>query len=198
LETGRAYVSLIGFVDRNTNRLVRLDGNLLGGDGADGVRGRKHKLNSGWSSALKKVGRGVADVLSSAAAGVGRRPVVISDVYGSAAPRVVDPVASEIGGVTSSGDTRGSGFVEVPAGTPAYVLVTTVPREIEGVDADVSSATPELRRLSDANARREEGRLSEQEVAELLTSGSPDDIRRALPRMTPEMRRVAETYLANK
>ena len=197
LETGRAYVSLIGFVDRNTNRLVRLDGNLLGGDGADGVRGRKHKLNSGWSGALKKVGAGVVDVFS-AAAGLGSRPVVISDVYGSAAPRVAAPVMSEIGGVTSSSDTRGSGFVEVPAGTPGYILVTTVPQEIQGVDADVSLAAPELRRLSDANVPRDEGQLSEQEVAELLTSGSPDDIRRALPRMTSGMRRVAESYLANK
>ena len=198
LETGRAFVALIGFVDRDTNRLVRLDGSLLGGDGADGVRGRKHKLNSGWSGALKKVGAGIVDVLSAAAAGVGRRPVVISDVYGSAAPRVAAPVASEIGGVTSSGDTRGSGFVEVPAGTPGYILVTTVPQEIQGVDADVSSATPELRRLSDANAPRDGGQLSEQEVAELLTSGSPDEIRKALPRMTPGMRRVAESYLTNK
>jgi hypothetical protein len=134
LETGRAFVALIGFVDRDTNRLVRLDGSLLGGDGADGVRGRKHKLNSGWSGALKKV----------------------------------------------------------------YILVTTVPQEIQGVDADVSSATPELRRLSDANAPRDGGQLSEQEVAELLTSGSPDEIRKALPRMTPGMRRVAESYLTNK
>jgi hypothetical protein len=198
LETGRAFVALIGFVDRDTNRLVRLEGNLLGGDGADGLRGRKHKLNSGWSSALKKVGAGVVDVLSAAAAGVGRRPVVISDVYSNAAPRVVTPVASEIGGVTSSGDARGSGFVEVPAGTPGYVLVTTTPQEIQGVDADASLATPELRRLSDANVPHDEGQLSEQELAELLTSGSPEDIRRTLPRMTPEMRRVAESYLANK
>lgn len=198
LETGRAFVALIGFVDRDSNRLVRLNGNLLGGDGADGVRGRKHKLNSGWSGALKKVGAGVVDVISAAAAGVGRRPIVISDVYGSAAPRVVNPVASEIGGVTSSGDTRGSGFVEVPAGTPGYILVTTMPQEIQGADADVSLATPELRRLSDASVPHDEGQLSEQEVAELLASGRAEDIRRALPRMTPGMRRVAESYLANK
>ena len=198
LETGRAFVALIGFVDRDTNRLVRLDGNLLGGDGADGVRGRKHKLNAGWPGALKKVGAGLVDVLSAAAAGVGRRPVLIGDVYGSAAPRVSAPVVSEIGGVTTAGDARGGGFVEVPAGTPGYVLVTTMPQEVQSVDADVSSSEPELRRLSDANVPRDEGRLSEQELAELLTSGSSDDIRRALPRMTPGMRRVAESYLANK
>ncbi|MFL6230727.1 MAG: hypothetical protein ACJ741_18290, partial [Pyrinomonadaceae bacterium] len=122
----------------------------------------------------------------------------ISDVYGSGAPRVVGPIATEIGGITNSGDARGSGFVEVPAGTPGYILVTTIPQEIQGVDADAGLATPELRRLSDANVPREQGQLSEQELAELMTSGSRDDIRKALPRMTPEMRRVAESYLANK
>ena len=198
LETGRAYVALFGFVDKNTNRLVRLEGNMLGGDGADGVRGRKHRLNAGWSGALKKVGAGVLDVLSTVAAGVGSRPVVISDVYGSGAPRVVNPIASEIGGITNSGDGRGSGFVEVPAGTPGYILVTTIPQDIQATDADASMAAPELRHLSDANVPREQGQLSEQELAELITSGSRDDIRRALPRMTPEMRRIAESYLANK
>jgi hypothetical protein len=198
LETGRAYVALFGFVDRDTNRLVRLEGNLLGGDGADGVRGRRHKLNSGWAGALKKAGAGAIDVLSAVAAGVGRRPVVIGDVYGSAAPRVVGPIAGEIGGVTSTGDARGSGFVEVPAGTTGYILVTTIPKEVQGVDADARLAAPELRRLSNANVPLDEARLSEQEVAELLTSGSDDDIRRALPRMTIAMRRVAESYLANK
>jgi len=198
LETGRAFVSLFGFVDKSTNRLVRLEGNLLGGDGADGMRGRRHKLNAGWSGALKKVGAGVLDVLSTVATGVGNRPVVISDVYGSGAPRVINPISSEIGGITNSGDGRGSGFVEVPAGTPGYILVTTIPQEIQAMDADASMAAPALRRLSDANVPREQGQLSEQELAELLTNGSADDILRALPRMTPEMRRVAESYLANK
>ena len=198
LETGRAFVSLFGFVDKSTNRLVRLEGNLLGGDGADGVRGRRHKLNAGWSGALKKVGAGVLDVLSTVATGVGNRPVVISDVYGSGAPRVINPISSEIGGITNSGEGRGSGFVEVPAGTPGYILVTTIPQEIQATDADASMAAPELRRLSDANVPREQGQLSEQELAELLTNGSADDIRKALPRMTPEMRRIAESYLANK
>lgn len=199
IETGRAYISLVGFVDTNTNRLVRLQGNLLGGDGADGVRGIKHKLDSGWSRALKLAGAGVVDALSNIAAGIGRRPVYVGDIYGLGAPRAVNPIAQEISGISNSGGRRTSGFVEVPAGTSCYLLVMTSPHEIQGVDADVSlPATSELERLSDPSQPRTQGLMSEQELAELMTNGSPDDIRRALPRMSPEMRRVAETFLAGQ
>jgi hypothetical protein len=197
LETGRAFVSLIGFIDKSTNRLVRLEGHLLGQDGGDGVRGRRHRLNAGWTGALKKVGSAVAGVLTTAAAGIGNRPVVIRDVYGPGAARVGGSVAPEIGGVSISGDGRG-GFLEVAAGTPCYALVMTSPQELRGVDADVSQESAELRGLADANLPREQGQLTESELAELLTKGNSADIRRALPRMTPEMRRVAESYLANK
>lgn len=198
LETGRAYVSLIGFIDAGTNRLVRLQGNLLGGDGADGVRGRKHKLNSGWSRALKTAGAGMVDALSTVAAGIGRRPIYIGDIYGTGAPRAISPLAQEISGVADGGGRRNGGFVEVPTNTTGYVLVMTSPREIQGVDADVSIQATELRRLSDASAPRTNAQLSEQEIAELMTNGSPDDIRRALPRMSPGMRRVAEAFLSQK
>jgi hypothetical protein len=199
IETGRAYVALVGFVDTNTNRLVRLQGNLLGGDGADGVRGIKHKLDSGWSRALKLAGAGAVDALSNIAAGIGRRPVYVGDIYGSAAPRAVSPIAQEVSGISQGNGRRASGFVEVPAGTFCYLLVMTSPREIQGVDADVSlPATSELERLSDPSQPRAQGQMSEQELAELMTNGSPDDIRRALPRMSPEMRRVAEAFLAGR
>lgn len=199
IETGRAYIALVGFVDPNTHRLVRLQGNLLGGDGADGVRGIKHKLNSGWSRALKLAGAGVVDALSNIAAGIGRRPVYVGDIYGSSAPRAMNPIAQEISGITNGNGRRTSGFVEVPAGTSCYLLVMTSPREIQGVDADVSlPVTSELERLSDPSQPQAQGQMSEQELAELMTNGSPNDIRRSLPRMSPEMRRVAEAFLAGR
>lgn len=199
VETGRAYVALVGFVDPYTNRLVRLQGNLLGGDGADGVRGIKHKLDSGWARALKLAGAGALDALSNIAAGIGRRPVYVGDIYGSGAPRAMNPIAQEISGISNGNGRRASGFVEVPAGTSCYLLVMTSPREIQGADAIVSlPATSELERLSDSSQPNVQGQMSERELAELMTNGSPDDIRRALPRMSPEMRRVAEAFLAGR
>jgi hypothetical protein len=199
IETGRAYIALVGFVDTNTNRLVRLQGNLLGGDGADGVRGIKHKLDSGWSRAFKLAGAAALDAISNVATGLGRRPVYVADIYGSSAQRAVNPLAQEISGISQGSDKRAGGFVEVPAGTSCYLIVMTSPREIQGVDADVSlPAASELERLSDSGQPRTQGQMSEQELAELMTQGSPDDIRNALPRLSPQMRRVAVAFLLGR
>lgn len=195
---GRAFVSLIGFVDASTNRLVRLQGNLLDKDGADGLRGRKHKLDSGWARALKMAGASMVDALSTIAAGVGRRPVYVGDIYGYAAPRATAPLVQEISGIAYGDKRRASGFVEVPANTSGYILVITTPREIQGTEADVSLPPAELQRLSDTSTPRTSTLLTEQELAELLTSGSRDDIRRAFPRMSPEMQRVAEVVLSQR
>jgi hypothetical protein len=197
LDTKRAYIALVGFVDMNTNRLVRLQGNVLGGDGVDGVRGTKHKLDSGWARALKRVGAGVLDAVLNIAAGIGR-PLYVGDNNG--ATRGMSPIAQEISGITNGKGGRASGFIEVPAGTSCYLLVMTSPREIQGVDADVSlPAASELEGLSDpSQPRAPRGQMSEQELAGLMMGGSPDEIRRALPRMSPEMRRVAEAFLATR
>lgn len=195
-EIGRAYVQLVGFIDQASGKLVRLQGSLLGSDGTDGLRGRKHSLNSGWSRALKIAGAGVVEALSTVAATIGNRPVYVGDVYGYGAPRMTSPLMRELNGLAYRQGR--AGFIEVPANTAGYVFVMTSPREIQGVDADVSTSADELRRMSDAGQARAGGQLSEAELVELMTNGSADDIRRALPRMTPEMRRVAEAVLAGQ
>ena len=73
-------------------------------------------------------------------------------------------------------------FVEVPAGTPAFVMITDLPKEAQGVDADS---------LAEGNGET----LTDEELAELLSSESPEKIRAAMPRMTPELRRIAEAVL---
>lgn len=196
-EIGRAYVQLVGFIDQRSGKLVRLQGSLLGSDGTDGLRGRKHSLNSGWTRALKIAGAGVLEALSTVAATIGNRPVYVGDVYGYSAPRMASPLMREINGLAYRQGR--AGFVEVPANTAGYVFVMTSPREIQGVDAgDVNASADDLRRMADAGQARAGGQLSEAELVELMTQGSADDIRRALPRMTPEMRRVAEAVLAGQ
>jgi len=192
-EAGRAYIALVGFVDPDTNRMVRLQGNLLGSDGTDGLKGKKHNLNSGWSRTLKIAGAGVVDALGGVAGTLGRRPVYGGDIYGYGAPRAYSPLLQELNGIAYR-NGRG-GFVEVPAGTTGYLLVMTSPREMQGVDADVNGLMHDANRSSVRSARFSNERLSEEELAELLTSGSASEVRQALPRMTPEMRRVAETVL---
>lgn len=191
LETERAFISIVGFIASNTNRFVRLQGSVMGSDGADGVRGKKHKLNSGWVNALKKVGAEVLDTAKSAATGIGRRPIIITDT----SPRMIDPIAEEISGLV----INKNGFVEVPAGTPCYVSVTTLPNEVQGVDAvgDVTSFNANVSSFNSNQSRNQNG-LSEQELAYLLTGGDKEETRLALLRMSPQMRRVAEAFLVNK
>ncbi|MCP9496882.1 MAG: hypothetical protein MSG64_20890 [Pyrinomonadaceae bacterium MAG19_C2-C3] len=192
-EAGRAYIALIGLVDPDTNRLIRLQGNLLGSDGTDGLKGKKHNLNSGWSRALKIAGAGVVDALGGVAGTLGRRPVYVGDIYGYGAPRAYSPLLQELNGIAYR-NGRG-GFVEVPAGTTGYLLVMTSPREMQGVDADVNQPIDDANQSSIQNVRRSNERLSEDELAELLTNGDAEDVRQALPRMTPEMRRIAGAVL---
>ena len=73
-------------------------------------------------------------------------------------------------------------FVEVPAGTPAFVMITDLPKEAQGIDPDP---------LADGSGER----LTDEELAELLSSESTEKIRAAIPRMTPELKRIAEAVL---
>jgi len=113
-EIGRAYIALIGFMDPESNRLVRLQGNILGGDGTDGLRGRKHTIGGGWSRALRMTGAGALDALGAIAGNINRRPIVVADVYGYGG---MNPLINEIGGISTHRNR--SGFVEVTAGASA-------------------------------------------------------------------------------
>lgn len=195
-EIGRAYIALIGFIDPESNRLVRLQGNILGGDGTDGLRGRKHTIGGGWSRALRMAGAGALDALGAIAGNIGRRPIVVADVYGYGG---MNPLINEIGGISTHRNR--SGFVEVAAGSSGYVLVMQMPRDVQGVDAGGSQlanlSSLELERLADASSPVAGTQLSDEQLAALITTGTPEQIRAGLPRMTPEMRRVAESVLAS-
>ncbi|MCP9495447.1 MAG: hypothetical protein MSG64_13460 [Pyrinomonadaceae bacterium MAG19_C2-C3] len=195
-EVGRAYVQLIGFVDSETNRLVRLQGNLLGSDGTHGLRGRKHTIGGGWSRALRTAGAGALDALSAISGGIGRRPVRIGDVYGYGASHASSPLLAEINGMTYRNNR--AGFVEVPANSAGYVFVMQMPREAESVDALANLSPTNLERISNAASPRVgNAQLSDEQVAMLMTTGTPEQIRLALPRLSPEMRRVAQSVLAS-
>jgi hypothetical protein len=71
----------------------------------------------------------------------------------------------------------------VPAGAAAFVLITSLPKEIRGVDPQPPMAD------------KGGAPLGDDELANLLTGGSSDEIRAAIPRMTPELRHVAEAVL---
>jgi len=74
-------------------------------------------------------------------------------------------------------------------------MVTTLPADVKAVDAEPDH----LAQFSDTTTASayQSGALTQEELAQLLTSGETTRIREALPRMSPQMRRVAETVLAD-
>ena len=166
-EYDRAYVSLLGFIDPESKRFVKAPGEVLGADGAPGLQGKRRQVSSRWARVLGRVATGAVS-LGQAALSRGNSTTVV--LPGAVAPELTPSVASR------------REFVEVPAGTPAFVMITDLPKEAQGVDADP---------LAEGSGET----LTDEELAELLSSESPEKIRAAMPRMTPELRRIAEAVL---
>ena len=193
-EYDRAYLAIVGFIDPEAGRFVKLTGDVLGGDGGSGLRGRRRSLTSAWSRTFSRIGTSAVNVAGLMLGGLGNNSVVVSDAYGY---RVVNPVSSELSSLISERtNQQQSGFVEVAAGTQGYVMVTDLPQEIRGIDALAVLSAKDLAERSDTNGVRASTGLSERELADLLSSGSPDQISAAMPRMTPQMRHVAEAVIA--
>jgi hypothetical protein len=177
-EYKRAFVSVVGLIDLKTGGLVKFEGEAMGNDGASGVVGRRRQVKGAWS----RIFGGLREAGSVALGAVvnGRRSggtVVISDSTAKASGMLSDELSGLIGN-RSSGE-----FVEVPAGTTGFVLVTDLPDEVSVADSLAK------------NSKAATG-LSENELAELFSSGSKEKIRAALPRMTPAFRKLAETALS--
>jgi hypothetical protein len=187
-ERDRAFIAIAGFIDPSRDRFVNLAGETLGDDGGSGIRGKFHKLSSGWSRAFARVGSAAVNVAGAVAGSrISGQPVIITDV-GS---RTISPFSYE---VDSSLLNQARGFVEVPAGTSGFVMVTTLPADVKGIDAEPDHLA-QSSTITAANTNQP-GVLSQEELAVLLTSGDTTRIREALQRMSPQMRRVAETLLA--
>lgn len=189
-EYDRAFIALVGFIDSDSGKFVRLSGDLLGGDGGTGIRGKRRNMSGKWSRVFRRMGEAGLNVAGRLAGGIGRGPVIITDAYGQAAARF----GNEFDGVFS--DRNKDSFVEVAAGTSCYVMITDLPESIQGVDAVSKLSTSELEEKSNADQRRNATGISERELAELLESGDSARIRAALSRMTSEMRKVAEAVLS--
>jgi hypothetical protein len=190
-EYNRAFVSLVGFIDTESGHFVKVGGELLGSDGGAGIRGERRKMSSSWSRVFAKLGEASLRMAEGLAGSFGRRPIVISDAFGSYGRSVTN----ELDGALLRSDRDRNSFVEVAAGSQGYMMITDLPDAIHGVDALSKLSGADLKERSDVNVPREVTGLAEQELAELIQSGDVDRIKAALPRMSAEMRRVAEAVI---
>jgi hypothetical protein len=170
-EYDRAYITLLGFIDPASGKLVKIGGDVLGSDGAPGLRGKRRQVNSRWTRVLGRAAQSAVS-LGQAALSRGGTTVIL--------PGAISPELSP--GFNTINRRE---FVEIPAGAFGYVMITDLPQETRGVDADP---------LAETNRET----LADEELAELLSSGSPEKIRAALPRMNPEMKRLALAVLQER
>jgi len=193
-EYDRAYVSIVGFIDPQSGKLVKLGGDVLGGDGGAGLKGKRRQLESGWSRILGKFATAALNVTGALVGGRGNGNVIISDGLRT---RAINPVTDEISGVIGGelDQKQRQGFVEVEAGTSGYVMVTDLPTAIKGIEARPELNEETLAELTDIDVARPATGLSERELADLLADGSPEEIRAAMPKMTPQMRKIAAAVL---
>src|SRR5262249_46018365 len=120
-EYDRAYVSLVGFIDPETKRFVKAQGEVLGADGAPGLQGKRRQVSGRWGRVL---GRGPTSAVSLGQAAPARETSPPVARPGAAAPELPPSAPSR------------REFVEVPAGTPAFVIITDLPKKAQAVDAD--------------------------------------------------------------
>lgn len=173
-EYKRAFISVVGLIDPVSGGLVKFEGEVMGNDGASGVNGRRRQIKSTWSRILGGLRETSAVALGAIGNGRSGGTVVISD----ASSKVSDELSGLIGSNRNANE-----FVEISAGTTAFVLVTDLPDEISNAE-----------RLGQ-NSKTATG-LTESELADLFSEGNKDKIRASLPRMTPQFRVLAEKYLA--
>ena len=193
-EYDRAYVALIGFIDSESGKFVKLGGDVLGGDGATGLKGKSRQLDSRWTRILGQLGNAALSVTTAALGGRSNGTVILSD---GARSSVINPVSDELNGVFGgpSDRNRRAGFVEIVAGTSGYVMVTDLPAAIKGTDAGAELDVQSLAALADVDAVRASTGISEREFAELIANGSPNEIKAKLQIMSPEMRKIALAVL---
>lgn len=191
-EYNRAFVSLVGFIDSESGQFAKVGGELLGSDGGSGIRGERRTMSNRWSRVFGKLGETSLRMAEGLAGSFGRRPIVISDAFGSYG----GSVTNELDGALLRSDRDRNSFVEVAAGSQGYMMITDLPDSIQGVDALSKLSTAELKQRSDVNVPRGLTGISEQELADMIQSGDVDRIKAALPRMSAEMRRVAEAVIS--
>jgi len=193
-EYDRAYVAIIGFIDPESGKFVKLGGDVLGGDGPAGLKGKSRQLDSRWTRILSQLGNTALGVTTAALGGRSNGTVIISD---GARSSLLNPVSEELNGVFGgpSDRNRRAGFVEIVAGTPGYVMVTDLPAAIKGTEAGAELDVQSLAALSDVDIVRPATGMSEREFAELIANGSPDEIKAKLHRMSRDMRKIALAVL---
>ena len=171
-EFDRAYLQIKGFIDPDTQTFTKLEGEVLGNDGGAGLRGKQRRISPAWVRVLDRAAEAGVQIATGVLNRRSSSVVIAADPYGTYRS------ASSADGLRSD---QNKTFVEVPARTTGFVMVTTLPEATS--DSHLAKAGSQAESLTD------------EELAELMAEAKPSRIRAALPRMNPELQRVAQMVL---
>lgn len=171
----RAYIQIESFIDpQRPERTVAISGEVQGPDGAAGLVGQQKRLGGGWVKSLSKAARqaGNAGVSIGTSLLLGRNGGTTS---------IFSPPQDPFG-ANSERQQESVPFIYVPANRVGYIFVSDKPPTVQGVQPSGVEGV-------------QQGEMTEAEMIQLMTEGTPEQIRAALPRMNPQMRQAAEEYL---
>lgn len=161
-EANRLFVSLLGYIEPRSNRLVTLGGDLQGKDGALGIEGDVKRVGSQW----KKVFGG----LLSTAKEIGT--AYLLGRSGGSGTVINNGQLSQIPNALDGKET--TKFVLVPAGSQGYIVINDLPPAIESDERLGSSQD-----------------LTDDDILKMIQTQSPQDIERIIPQLSPRGQQIA-------
>ncbi|HLM62486.1 MAG TPA: hypothetical protein VK308_16920 [Pyrinomonadaceae bacterium] len=166
-EGNRLFVSLLGYIDSRSNRLVTMGGDLQGRDGALGLEGNVKKIGSRWKKVFGDLFATAREIGTAYLLGRrGGNGTVINTGQVSQLPNSFE-------------DKNATKFVLVPAGSEGYIVINDLPPAIES-DERLGANTKEL---------------TDEEILKMIQTESPAEIERIIPGLSPRGQQIARGAL---
>lgn len=137
-ESTRAFVSVVGLIDPASGELVKFSGELMGTDGASGIKGNQKRMTGKWTQFFRGLKETAGSILGSVGSFRSGGTIVLSEPLRRGSERLSEDTSQSLFG-TEREDT----FLEVLAGTSGYVLVTQLPETTTSMTAIATGADKE-------------------------------------------------------
>ncbi len=137
-ESVRAFVSIVGLIDPASGELVKFGGELMGTDGASGIKGNRKRITGKWARFFRGLKETAGSILGSVGSFRSGGTIVLSEPLRRGSERLSEDTSESLFG-TEREDT----FLEVLAGTSGYVLVTQLPEPTTSMTATATGADKE-------------------------------------------------------
>jgi len=137
-ESVRAFVNIVGLIDPASGELVKFGGELMGTDGASGIKGNRKRINGKWERFFRGLKETAGSILGSVGSFRSGGTIVLSEPLRRGSERLSEDTSESLFG-TEREDT----FLEVLAGTSGYVLVTQLPEPTTSMTATATGANKE-------------------------------------------------------